>query len=160
MPPAVPAREPVDLPENATLADFLRVAEARNPGLESSRRIWRAEAEGAEAAGSWPDPQLSFAWYAEEVETRVGPQKQRLSVRQRLPWFGKLRLRELASIVVVSGLGAGLDFVQFSIGLIQFPAGDGSPLLFGAWVFGLWLNFSATLSSGPILRPRPCPPFP
>ncbi|MBZ0268024.1 TolC family protein [bacterium] len=83
-----------DLPDHPTLEDFIRVAEARSPGLEASRRLWRAQAEDADAAGSFPDPQVSFAWYAQEVETRVGPQKQRLSVRQRLPWFGKLALAE------------------------------------------------------------------
>lgn len=81
-----------DLPDSPTLEDFVHVAELRSPDLEASRRLWRAEAENVGAAGSFPDPQVSFAYYAREVETRVGPQKQRLSVRQRLPWFGKLGL--------------------------------------------------------------------
>jgi outer membrane protein TolC len=92
-PGASGAQSAPDLPEDPTLDDFVRVAEARSPSLESRRRLWRAETEAADAAGSFPDPQLAFAWYAEAVETRVGPQRQRISVRQRLPWFGKLGLR-------------------------------------------------------------------
>jgi outer membrane protein TolC len=86
-----------DLPPEPNLEDFLRVAELRSPGLEASRRLWQAEVEGVDAAGSFPDPKVSFAWFAREVETRVGPQKSRISLRQRLPWFGKLRLKEAAA---------------------------------------------------------------
>ena len=85
---------PSDLPENPTLADYLRVAQRRNPDLEASYHEWQAAREEIARKSSFPDPQLSFAWFAEEVETRVGPQKQRLSLRQRLPWFGTLGLRE------------------------------------------------------------------
>lgn len=91
---SAPAAAAPELPDAPTLQDFVRVAEARNPGLESARRNWQAESEAVRAAGSFPDPQLSVAWFAQEVETRVGPQKQRVSLRQRLPWFGKLGLSE------------------------------------------------------------------
>jgi outer membrane protein, heavy metal efflux system len=84
--------EAPDLPATPSLEDFVRVAEQRSPALEAGRRLWRAEAEAVDAAGSFPDPEVSFGWYAREVETRVGPQKERVSVRQRLPWFGKLGL--------------------------------------------------------------------
>ncbi len=85
---------PPELPENPSLADYLRIAQRRSPDLEASYRRWQAAREEIARRGSFPDPQLSFAWFAEEVETRVGPQKQRLSLRQRLPWFGTLGLRE------------------------------------------------------------------
>jgi cobalt-zinc-cadmium efflux system outer membrane protein len=85
---------PPELPENPSLADYLRVAQRRSPDLEASYRHWQAAREEIARTGSFPDPRLSFAWFAEEVETRVGPQKQRLSLRQRLPWFGTLNQRE------------------------------------------------------------------
>ncbi len=86
------AQEAPDLPDSPALSDFIRVAQERSPSLEAGRRHWRADAEAAGAAGSFPDPMVSYTWYPQEVETRVGPQKDRLSVRQRLPWFGKLGL--------------------------------------------------------------------
>jgi outer membrane protein TolC len=89
--------EPAKLPDAPTLADFLRVAELRSPGLESMRREWLAETGRTDHAGSFPDPQVSFAWYVQEVETRVGPQTHRASLRQRLPWFGKLGFRREAA---------------------------------------------------------------
>jgi len=89
LPPASRAQDAADLPTDATLGDFLRVAEEGSRGLEGSRRQWRAEVEAAGAAGSFPDPELSF-----EFSTRVEPREQRVALRQRLPWFGKLGLHE------------------------------------------------------------------
>ena len=91
------ADDPAALPERPALADVLRMAEARHPGLAAARHEWRAESERSAAAGSLPDPRLTVGWFAEEVETRVGPQKSRVTLMQRLPWFGKLGLRRDAA---------------------------------------------------------------
>lgn len=94
---SVSAEEPPDLPSDPTLEDFLRVAEQRNPGLQAARSAWRARSEAARASGSFPDPMLSVGTMLSDVETRVGPQKQSVALMQRLPWFGKLGLREEAA---------------------------------------------------------------
>jgi outer membrane protein TolC len=87
------AGELPDLPPDPSLEDFLRVAEARSPGLGSARASWRAESEAAHAAGSFPDPVLELGTMLSHVETRVGPQEESVALMQRLPWFGKRGLR-------------------------------------------------------------------
>jgi outer membrane protein TolC len=44
-------------------------------------------------ASALPDPMFSYTYFIQQVETRVGPQRQRFSLAQMFPWFGTLRLR-------------------------------------------------------------------
>jgi outer membrane protein TolC len=44
--------------------------------------------------GALPDPRLTYRYFIQEVETRVGPQKHGLGVSQTFPWIGKLSLRD------------------------------------------------------------------
>ncbi len=39
------------------------------------------------------DPNFTYTYYIEEVETRVGPQKQKFGISQAFPWFGTLSLK-------------------------------------------------------------------
>jgi len=103
------ADAPPELPDDPTLDDFLAVAEARNPGLEASRREWEAASSRVGQAGSFPDPILSLGTMLSEVETRVGPQKETVVLMQRLPWFGKLGLREEAASRAAEAVGAGWE---------------------------------------------------
>jgi outer membrane protein TolC len=74
--------------------DYLKVAMERNPGLRSSFKRWIADLKKSDYAGSLPDPMFSYAYFVENVETRVGPQEQRFGLRQSFPWFGTLGARE------------------------------------------------------------------
>lgn len=65
----------------------------RNPGVKAAFESWRAAAARGPQARALPDPMLTYSYYIEEVETRVGPQEQALGVRQTVPWFGKRALR-------------------------------------------------------------------
>jgi outer membrane protein TolC len=82
-----------DLAEGATLDDYLRYAAFHNPGLEASYYEWMAALEKVPQAEALPDPRLSYGYYFQEVETRVGSQRQRLGASQMFPWLGKLNLR-------------------------------------------------------------------
>ena len=75
---------------STTLDDYLAVAERHNPGLRSAYNLWVADLKKSEYAGALPDPIFSYAYFVEHVETRVGPQEQRFSIRQSFPWFGTL----------------------------------------------------------------------
>ncbi len=46
-----------------------------------------------------PDPVFSLGWYLQEVETRVGPQRARVGIVQRFPWFGTLSLRKRIALL-------------------------------------------------------------
>ncbi len=86
------------LPDQPTLDDYLKLAVERNPGLRSAFNRWTAELERAGYVGALPDPVLSYAYYAENVETRVGPQEQRFGLRQSIPWFGTLGAKKDAAL--------------------------------------------------------------
>jgi len=79
---------------SATLDDYLAIAQRRNPGLRSAYNLWTADLKKSEYAGALPDPMFSYAYFIESVETRVGPQEQRFSIRQSFPWFGTLGAQE------------------------------------------------------------------
>ena len=91
------AQEPAGaLPEltaATTLAEYCRYAALNNPGLHAAFNRWQAALEQIPQAKALPNPRLNYGYYIEEVETRVGPQRQRLGISQQLPWFGKRGLR-------------------------------------------------------------------
>lgn len=78
----------------SSLDDYLAYASFHSPALRRAFYDWKAALEKAGYAGALPDPVLSFGYFVENVETRVGPQEQRFSVKQKLPWFGTLGARK------------------------------------------------------------------
>jgi outer membrane protein TolC len=85
-----------DLPvlgDESTLSDYLAYAALNNPGLEAAFNRWKAALERIPQARSLPDPRFNYAYFIREVETRVGPQEQKVGIAQMFPWFGKLELR-------------------------------------------------------------------
>lgn len=77
----------------ATVTDWITIAESSSPVLAAEDARITASVHEADAAGNWPAPEVGYAWYAEPVQTRVGPQEHRLSVTQPLPVFGQPGLR-------------------------------------------------------------------
>jgi len=87
------AEEPPELPDDPSLDDYIVYAALCNPGLRAAFETWKAKLERVVQTETLPDPRLSYTYYIREVETRVGPQEQRLGVAQSFPWFDKLSLR-------------------------------------------------------------------
>ena len=82
-----------DLPDANSLAtceDYLRYAALNNASLKVSFEQFKAATEQVPQANSLPDPKFTYAYFIEEIETRVGPQKNRFSISQTFPWFGKI----------------------------------------------------------------------
>ena len=105
----------VDLAPPTTKDDFVRLAEERSPRLRFAKEAWEAEIGALDADGSFPDPRLTYGWYAEPVETRVGPQKHRISVVQRIPWFGKLGLRRRSAEEAAAATESWLETERFEV---------------------------------------------
>jgi outer membrane protein, heavy metal efflux system len=82
-----------NLPGNPSLSDYLQVAALNNPGLEAAFNQWKAALELIPQVRALPDPKFTYGYFIEQVETRVGPQRQRFGLVQTFPWFGKLRLK-------------------------------------------------------------------
>ena len=77
----------------ADLDLYSRFGMFHNAGLRAVYENWRAALERIAQASSLPDPVLTFAQFVEEVQTRTGPQERRYGISQKVPWFGKRRLR-------------------------------------------------------------------
>ncbi len=88
------------------LEDVLQSTEARNPSLESAFDQWTANLEGVGVAKALPNPKLGYAYFLESVETRVGPQRQKFSLSQSFPLFGKRSLRGSMASSVAEESGA------------------------------------------------------
>ncbi len=93
-----PSRQLPELDSTVLLPDYLAYAALNNPGLEAAFSRWKAAVERATAADALPDPRLSYGFFIQEVETRVGPQRQKLGISQAFPWFGSLDLAEKGAL--------------------------------------------------------------
>ena len=79
------------------LPDYLRYAALNNAGLKAAFEQWKAAIEQVPQAGALPDPRFTYGRFIEEVETRVGPQRNKLGITQVFPWFGKIEARTQAA---------------------------------------------------------------
>ena len=72
------------------LDEYLRIAAENNPGLKAKFNDYMAAMEKVPQVGTLPDPQFAFGYFINPVETRVGPQRVTLGLKQAFPWFGLL----------------------------------------------------------------------
>lgn len=79
------------------LDGYLLEAARNNPGVKARFNEYLAALEKVPQVGSLPDPQISFSYFIQPVETRVGPQKAKISATQMFPWFGTLGTKEDAA---------------------------------------------------------------
>ncbi len=69
---------------------LLREILQHSPAIEAARQDWQAAAENPEVVASMPDPMVSYGYYFQNVETRIGPLNQRIGLSQKIPFPGKL----------------------------------------------------------------------
>lgn len=79
------------------LDSLQRYALANNPRLQAQYKSFEAAMESIAQAESLPDPSLSIGYFISPVETRVGPQRAKLSLSQMFPWFGTLNAQGTAA---------------------------------------------------------------
>ena len=118
--PTDPARSeanPGQIDEPQSLEDALRIAESGNPGLAAAFDRWTAALERVPQARSLPDPKMSYAYFLEPVETRVGPQRQKFGLAQTFPLFGKLGLRGEAAVHAANAEGARFEQARLDLRL-------------------------------------------
>lgn len=111
---AIPAADEAELSE-AGLPELQAYAARHNPGLASAYHDWTAALERIPQARALPDPIFSYGYFVQEVETRVGPQRQRFGLTQSLPWFGTLSLR--GEIAALAADEAGAQYETRRLGL-------------------------------------------
>lgn len=78
-------------PQAQTLDDYLKEATENNPSLKASYTEFEASLQKVHQMKALPDPNLSISAFGQMIETRLGPQKARISLSQMFPWFGTLK---------------------------------------------------------------------
>ena len=77
-----------------TLDDYLKEAAENNPNLKASYTEFEMAVQRVAQVNALPDPTLSFGVFVSPIETRIGPQRARISLSQMFPWFGTLKAKE------------------------------------------------------------------
>ncbi|MEM7679255.1 MAG: TolC family protein, partial [Myxococcota bacterium] len=72
------------------LTGYLRLALENSPRIRASFERWQASVHRISQARRLPEPTLGFGYFVQAVETRVGPQRARISLQQTFPWPTKL----------------------------------------------------------------------
>ncbi|MFB0521306.1 MAG: TolC family protein [Desulfatiglandales bacterium] len=75
------------------LPGLISEALERNPDIIAARNRFQSAQEIIEFRRAFPDPDVSYTYFVENVETRVGPQRHILGAKQRFPFYGKRDLR-------------------------------------------------------------------
>jgi outer membrane protein TolC len=94
--PLFAGRDPqnaVSAGETENLADLILEALEQNPQTRAAYEEWQASLQRIDQAKGFPDPILSYARFGQSIETRLGPQTDKISLSQRIPFFGKLSLK-------------------------------------------------------------------
>jgi len=91
------SRQSADELDAQNLRALVDYALKNNPEIHAARQQHLSALERVPQVTAWPDPKLTYRYFFEEVETRVGPQEHAIGVSQTLPWFGKLRLQGIAA---------------------------------------------------------------
>ncbi len=82
-----------------TLEEYQEEAARNNPELRASFNEYQAVLQQAPQVSALPDPDLTFAYFVSPIETRIGPQRLRISATQMFPWFGSLKDHETKSVL-------------------------------------------------------------
>lgn len=87
----------------------------RNPEIARARHRAAAAAARAPQVRALPDPEAALAVFALPPETRVGPQRVKASISQRLPWLGKLALEERAALFAAAAARAEVEAIRLRL---------------------------------------------
>ncbi len=73
---------------------LLQMAIAGNQELTAHKKEYQAALEKAPQVSQLPNPELGIGAFILPVETRLGPQRARISITQMFPWFGALQAQK------------------------------------------------------------------
>ena len=76
------------------LDNYLQIAGKNNPELQWKFNTYMAAMEKISQVGSLPDPTIAFGYFVLPAETKVGPQRAKINLSQRFPWFGMLKAKQ------------------------------------------------------------------
>jgi len=94
------------------LPGLIQQAIERNPAIIAAKKKWQSGREIIAARGALPDPHVSYTYFVDSVETRVGPQENIYGVKQKLPFFGKRELKAAVAAKEAEALKASYEAVK------------------------------------------------
>ncbi len=94
------------------LSELIKEAVERNPEIMAARDRWQSAQEIIEARRGFPDPQFSYTYFVEKVETRVGPMRNIFGAKQKFPFYGKRDLRADVAAKEAETLGATYEAIK------------------------------------------------
>jgi cobalt-zinc-cadmium efflux system outer membrane protein len=100
---------------HAPLRQLLAETLERNPEVAGLAAAAAGAEQKAPQVKALPDPVAGITAYLLTPETRVGPQQAMVSLSQRLPWFGKLRLRERAALYEAAAARAKVEAASLRV---------------------------------------------
>ncbi|MEM9073713.1 MAG: TolC family protein, partial [Myxococcota bacterium] len=92
-------------PIDGRLDAYVAHATAEHPSARAAFERWRAATHRIATERGWPRPTISYAAFLRPVETRVGPQRQRVGLRVPLAWPGMLRGRATNAAELANAAG-------------------------------------------------------
>ncbi len=108
-----------------SLEDFFQEAAKSNPGLQAKYKEFEMALQNVTQVKSLPDPSFSIGYFISPVETRVGPQRVKLSLSQMFPWFGTLKEQgTAASLIAEAKFQSFLDAqnkLYFQLAVAYYP---------------------------------------
>jgi len=95
--------------DDPALARVLDEILERNPELARERARATAAELRAPQVATLPDPMAALTLFLLPPETRVGPQRLSVQISQKVPFFGKLELRERAALLAAASARARVE---------------------------------------------------
>jgi outer membrane protein TolC len=79
--------------ESPILETLIKEALDNNPKIRQAFNEWKAAEHKIHIVKSLDNPKATFTYFGKNIETRVGPQKYKYGVSQKIPYPGKLRTK-------------------------------------------------------------------
>ncbi|MBL4747048.1 MAG: TolC family protein [Flavobacteriaceae bacterium] len=103
----------ISLGANAqNLNDYLSEAAANNPELKGFQYKYESALEKVTEVGSVPNTSIGIGYFVQTPETRVGSQRAKLSIAQKLPWFGTLEAKKESATFKAAAQSNMFDFIK------------------------------------------------
>lgn len=100
---------------NLTLRAALDYGAENNTRLQAVYHQWRGMEENIAVQKGLPDPKLTYGYYFESVETRVGPQNQAFGLSQSFPGFGKTSARKAVATAQAAVTGQRYSQARYAL---------------------------------------------
>ncbi len=94
------------------LKDYLKEAEKNNPALKAMQYSYKSALEKIVEVGSIPNTTIGIGYFVQTPETRVGAQRAKIAIGQKIPWFGTLEAKRESAAFKAEAQSNELDFIK------------------------------------------------